>query len=108
MVKDLVRKFGQFTFSSRLKNDEFSGDSENTNFDDDESGDFDDVNGSRDFSGDDVNYGSGDFSHDDINGNENFSADCITNDDTGFLTSLKKIVFRAFQGFNKNIKHNSN
>ena len=26
MVKDLVRKFGQFTFSSRLKNDELSGD----------------------------------------------------------------------------------
>ena len=44
--------------------EEYSGDSENTNSDDDsESGDFDDII-----------YGSGDFSHDDNNGNENFSS----------------------------------
>ena len=99
-------------FDRRLfLDEEFSGDSKNTNFEnDDESGDFDDVNdGSGGFNPDDFSNNAGDFSGNDVSSDMNFSVDCITkNDNTGFSTILKKIVLRAFRGFNKNIGDDSN
>ena len=78
--------------------EEFSGSSENTVFDDEDvSGGFDDVTD-----------GSGGFSGDDVSDKKNFFDDCVTKDDKGFLTTLKKILSQPFRDFNKGFEDKSN